>query len=69
MSDGWRPRIGSSGDGLGQSEEREHSNHRPWLARLLERPTKVAVIALANKLARMNGAPGERCREPVALAR
>ena len=46
--------------------------HRPWLAALLaRRPTKVAAIALANKLARMVWAmmvKGERYREPVALA-
>ena len=46
---------------------------RPWLAKLLERrPTKVAVIALANKLARTAWAmmaKGESYREPVALAR
>jgi transposase len=30
------------------------TDHRPWLTRLLaRRPTKVAAIALANKLARM----------------
>ena len=49
------------------------TKHRPWLARLLERrPTKVAAIALANKMARMAWAmmaKGERYREPVALAR
>jgi transposase len=49
------------------------SRHRPWLAKLLERrPTKVAAIALANKIARMAWAmmaKGERYREPVALAR
>jgi len=49
------------------------TKHRPWLARLLERrPTKVAAIALANKLARMAWAmmaTGERYREPIALAR
>jgi transposase len=48
------------------------TGHRPWLAALLERrPTKVAAIALANKIARMAWvmmAKGERYREPVALA-
>jgi transposase len=46
--------------------------HRPWLAALLARkPTKVAAIALANKLARMAWAmmaKGERYKQPVALA-
>lgn len=50
-----------------------HGAKRPWLAKLLERrPTKVAAIALANKLARMAWAvmaTGEKYREPVALAR
>ena len=45
---------------------------RPWLAALLaRRPTKVAAIALANKMARMVWvmmAKGERYKEPVALA-
>ena len=49
------------------------TKHRPWLARLLERrPTKVAAIALANKIARMAWAmmaKGECYREPIALAR
>lgn len=49
------------------------ASHRPWIAALLERrPTKVAAIALANKLARMAWAmmaSGERYQEPVALAR
>jgi transposase len=48
------------------------SKHRPWLTALLARkPTKVAAIALANKLARMAWAmmaKGERYRNPVALA-
>ena len=48
------------------------TSHRPWLAALLaRRPTKVAAIALANKIARMAWAMmarGERYREPVALA-
>ena len=46
--------------------------HRPWLTALLaRRPTKVAAIALANKIARMVWAMmarGERYKEPVALA-
>ena len=49
------------------------TTHRPWLTRLLERrPTKVAAIALANKIARMAWAmmaKGECYREPIALAR
>ena len=49
------------------------TKHRPWLTALLERrPTKVAAIALANKIARMVWAMmarGERYKEPVALAR
>ena len=48
------------------------TKHRPWLTALLaRRPTKVAAIALANKIARMVWAMmarGERYREPVALA-
>jgi transposase len=48
------------------------TKHRPWLAALLaRRPTKVAAIALANKLARMAWAmmaKGESYKEPVALA-
>jgi transposase len=48
------------------------TKHRPWLTALLaRRPTKVAAIALANKIARTAWAMmarGERYREPVALA-
>jgi transposase len=48
------------------------TKHRPWLTALLaRRPTKVAAIALANKIARMAWAmmaKGERYREPVAMA-
>jgi transposase len=47
------------------------TGHRPWLTALLaRRPTKVAAIALANKIARMAWAmmaKGERYREPIAL--
>jgi transposase len=47
------------------------TNHRPWLTTLLaRRPTKVAAIALANKLARMAWAlmaRGERYNYPAAL--
>ena len=48
------------------------TKHRPWLTSLLaRRPTKVAAIALANKIARMAWAmmaKGERYKETVALA-
>lgn len=48
------------------------TRHRPWLTALLaRRPTKVAAIALANKLARMAWAMmarNERYQEPAALA-
>ena len=48
------------------------TRHRPWLAALLaRRPTKVAAIALANKIARMAWAmmvKGERYKKPAALA-
>ena len=48
------------------------TKRRPWLTALLaRRPTKVAAIALANKMARMAWAlmaKGERYKEPVALA-
>jgi transposase len=48
------------------------TRHRPWLTALLaRRPTKVAAIALANKLARMAWAMmarNEHYKEPAALA-
>jgi transposase len=48
------------------------TQHRPWLTALLaRRPTKVAAIALANKIARMAWAmmaKGERYKEPAAPA-
>ena len=49
------------------------AKYRPWLTALLaRRPTKVAAVALANKIARMAWAmmsKAERYREPAALAR
>jgi transposase len=48
------------------------TTHRPWLTALLaRRPTKIAAIALANKIARMAWAMmvrGECYKEPAALA-
>ena len=48
------------------------TKRRPWLTALLaRRPTKIAAIALANKMARMVWvmmARGERYKEPVVLA-
>jgi hypothetical protein len=48
------------------------TKHRPWLTALLaRRPTKVAAIALANKIARTAWAMMAKCeryREPVSLA-
>jgi transposase len=49
-----------------------HGMKRPWIIKLLaRRPTKVAAVALANKMARMAWAimaKGERYREPVLVA-
>jgi hypothetical protein len=48
------------------------TEHRPWLAALLaRRPTKVAAIALANKIARMAWAmmtKGESYKEGISAA-
>jgi transposase len=47
------------------------TKHRPLTALLAWRPTKVAAIALGNKIARMAWAmmaKGERYKKPVALA-
>ena len=50
-----------------------HGTRRPWLVQLMaRRPTKVAAVALANKMARMVWAimtSGEPYREPVAAGR
>jgi transposase len=49
-----------------------HDTKRPWLTALLaRRPTKVAAIALANKIARIAWAmmvKGDRYKEPAAIA-
>lgn len=50
---------------------RQHGTKRAWLARLMgRRPTKVAAVALANKIARIAWAMmvrGERFKEPKLL--
>ena len=49
-----------------------YGTKRPWIIKLLaRRPTKVAAVALANKMARMAWAimaKGERYREPGVVA-
>jgi transposase len=68
-----RAAVALSPSGVTNYALKHGARHRPWLASLLNRrPTKVAAIALANKLARMARAMmanDERYKEPVALAR
>ena len=49
-----------------------HGTKRPWIVQLLaRRTTKIAAVALANKMARMIWAimtTGERYREPMVAA-
>ena len=62
----------AAASGLRQGAPASHgTKYRPWVAALLtRRPTKVAAIALANKLARMAWAMmarGERYNYPASL--